>query len=88
MINMIEPNKISEFVKVRFDSKGMPDGFIIECEFFKPRGKWYMTEDVIIPLDTRTFEIHEAIQKHRRVHEFITVGIGYTGVPFLVPAGE
>ena len=47
-----------------------------------------MDEDVVIPLDTKTFEIHEAIKKCRRIHEFITTGEGLTGVPFLVSAGE
>ena len=81
---MIEPNKVSEWVKVRFDDKGTPDGFIIDCQFFKPRGKWYMDEEVVIPLDTKTFEVHEAIKKHRRIGEFVTTGLGITGVPFLV----
>lgn len=85
---MIEPNDMSEYIKVKFDSKGVVEGYIIPCSFFKTRGKWYMDEDVIIPLDTPTYDIHNTIEKHRRVHEFITVGKGLTGVPFLVPAGE
>lgn len=81
---MVDPSKVSELVKVRFDDKGIPDGFIIECEFFKPRGKWYMTEDVVIPLDTKPYEVHDAIQRCRRVGEFVTVGEDLRGVPFLV----
>lgn len=80
----MNPNDISEPVKIAFDDKGKPKGYIIECEFFKLSGKWYMSENVIIPLDTKTFEFHEAIKNYRRVNGFITCGIDLRGIPFLI----
>lgn len=85
---MIEANKISEPIRVRFDNKGIPDGFIIPCQFFRESGKWYMDENVVIPLNTPTFGIKNAIKNNRRTHTFITTGISLIGVPFLVSAGE
>lgn len=81
---MVEQCNMSELIRVEFDDKGKAKGFIISCLFFKPSGKWYMEEDVVIPLDTPTFGIHAAIKKHRRVGEFITTGRDLIGVPFLV----
>lgn len=83
-----DKNNISEFVKVRINDKGLPDGFIIPCKFFRKGGKWYMDENIIIPLDTPTHNIREAIKNNRRVNEFITTGTDLYGVPFLVSAED
>lgn len=83
-----DKNNISEFVKVRINDKGLPDGFIIPCKFFRKGGKWYMDENVIIPLDTPTHNIREAIKNNRRINEFITTGTDLYGVPFLVSAED
>lgn len=85
---MVEKNRMSENVKVEFDEKGVAQGFIIPCKFFRKGGKWYMNENVIIPLDTPTHNIREAVKNNRRVNEFITTGTDLYGVPFLVSAED
>lgn len=65
---------------------GMPVGIIIPCWHFKPNGKFYMDEDVIIPLDHKQYDIYEVIRKHRRIGDFVTVGLNTNGVSFMVEA--
>lgn len=81
---MVEKCNMSELIKVEFDDKGIAEGFIIPCEFFKPNGKWYMEEDVVIPLDTPSYAIFSAIKCCRRVGHFITTGNDLRGIPFMV----
>ena len=85
---MVKPENMSEPVRIEFDSKGIAKGFIIPCQFFRKGGKWYMDEEVVIPLDTLAYDIRSAIKKYRRIGEFITVGNDLRGVPFLVLAEE
>lgn len=85
---MVESNKISENVKVEFDEKGIAKGFIIPCQFFRKGGKWYMNENVIIPLDTPVYNTRSVIKKYRRVKDLITTGTDLYGVPFLVSAED
>lgn len=76
-------NNISDPLQLLLiDSK--PKGIIIKCTFFKPNGKYYMDEDIIIPFDTFDFEIRDAIKANARMNHFIITGKGFNGVPFMV----
>ena len=81
---MVKQYNMSDFIKIEFDSKGIAIGFIISCTFFKANGKWYMEEDIVIPLDTPSYDICSAIKACRRTGNFITTGKDLRGIPFLV----
>ena len=83
-----KPSSVSEHVLVRIDNFGEPDGFIIICNFFKPSGKWYMREDIVIPLDTRSYNFHEAIKINARVKGYFITCENLIGVPILVDNTE
>lgn len=81
---MSEADK-SEFVRLYIDKVGKACGIIIPCTFFRESGKYYMEEEIIIPLDTKDFEIVDAIKEKARMNYFIITGKNLRGVPFLIP---
>jgi len=76
---------ITKLIRLHLSDTGLPDGIIIPCLFFKPNGKYYMEEDILIPLDTKDFNIVEEIKKNSRMDYFIITGLNLRGVPFLIP---
>ena len=60
----------------------------IECDLFKPNGKWYTSELVSIPADTPDWNIPNVVRDNRRVVVLIYVGKMRNDVPFLIPANE
>ena len=58
----------------------------IECDLFKPNGKWYTTEKVSIPADTPDWNMPNIVRENRKVVVLIYVGKMRSGVPFLIPA--
>ena len=60
----------------------------IECDLFKPNGKWYTTEKVSIPADTPDWNIPNVVRDNRRVVVLIYVGKMRNDVPFLIPSDE
>ena len=60
----------------------------IECDLFKPNGKWYTSESVSIPADTPDWNLPNVVRDNRRVTDLIHVGKMCNGVPFLIQADE
>ena len=60
----------------------------IECDLFKPNGKWYTSESVSIPADTPDWNVPNIVRENRRVTDLIYVGKMRNGVPFLIQANE
>ena len=60
----------------------------IECDLFKPNGKWYTAEKVSIPNNTPDRNVPNVVRANRRVTDLIHVGKMRNNVPFLIPANE